>query len=441
MVAVTIAIPAYRTAFLPQAICSALTQTHTNFELLVSDDSPDHSVSELVGRFRDPRIRLIRGPRLGLVANSVHVWEQASHDLLKYLYDDDLLYPTAVSELAAALQARPACALAVCRRDIIDTWGRRLRSPPGFIGGDVAEFGRGVIARHLVTNLQNVLGEPTAMMLRRSAFPDASCLDNYAGFPIRHLIDVALQMNASERSITVALPATLAAFRQHHGQMSSLQGSPTFSAGLFEWEICLRGAVARGVVDPTAAAQGVPRLDALYQRFGEGYGEIDLLRRGLPQLHEQLAAGRTDTLTEEFRAHLDIARTWIEGRRSDPTAEMAGEGQAGSEAHEAGSRAQCWVDQISATSVAGWAWIPDAPEQRVRVEAESRGRVIGHAVANQVRPELVESRVGDGAYGFELRFYQPLTDGDSPELRFYGPEVAVMPIALPPGPATAERQL
>jgi glycosyltransferase involved in cell wall biosynthesis len=132
MTKITVGIPAFRTKFLLEAISSVLTQTCQDFELLISDDSPDNEVSDLVGRIRDPRIRLIQGPRKGLVANSAHVWENASAPLLKFLYDDDKLYPTALDELSSLIERDERFILAFSHRDVIDEFGRVIRRPQLF---------------------------------------------------------------------------------------------------------------------------------------------------------------------------------------------------------------------------------------------------------------------------------------------------------------------
>src|SRR5689334_5753558 len=140
MAQISVGIPAHKTAFLVQAISSVLSQTFTDFELLVSDDSPDGSVGDLVRRFQDPRIRLIEGPRQGAVANCVRLWEGASCDLLKYVYDDDLLYPTALADLAALLAKDPQYVFAFSRRVVIDEFGRVIRRPEAFVTDDWVWF-------------------------------------------------------------------------------------------------------------------------------------------------------------------------------------------------------------------------------------------------------------------------------------------------------------
>jgi GT2 family glycosyltransferase len=50
--------------------------------------------------------------------------------------------------------------------------------------------------------------------------------------------------------------------------------------------------------------------------------------------------------------------------------------------------------------VEGWAWAPDEPERRLRLEIVAAGRVIATITADKVREDLKAEGVGDGRYGF-----------------------------------------
>lgn len=50
----------------------------------------------------------------------------------------------------------------------------------------------------------------------------------------------------------------------------------------------------------------------------------------------------------------------------------------------------------------GWIWSPIDPQQRVVVEAVWNGRVVGTAIADKLRKDLLAAGIGDGAHGFEI---------------------------------------
>jgi len=314
MARITVGIPAYKTAYLAQAITSVLDQLFVDFELLISDDSPDGSVRQLVEGFDDPRIRLIEGPRKGLVANSVQLWDHASADLLKYLYDDDFLMPDCLAVMLGLIEARGGYSYAFCRRLIVNDAGDVLESPVTFSGDNPVQFDNAEIAGNLMHTLQNAIGEPTSLLIRRSAFGSARCLDSYMGLPIRHLIDIAFYMNAAGRGRCIGVPHHLAAFRMHPDQVSAGRGAPAYSAALFEWEIFLRGAAQAGVAPPEDVVGAAPRLELIYGMFERAYPELAAFRAGLPNLETAARAGRRDLLTDDFRAQVAAAGAAIDAR-------------------------------------------------------------------------------------------------------------------------------
>ena len=112
---VSIAIPAYKSTFLSEAIRSALNQDYTNLELIVVDDCSPDDIKDIVNNFRDPRITYIRNT-VNLGHDSVaHNWnkclELAKGDFFILLCDDDLLFPNMVSTMLGLAQAHPECGM------------------------------------------------------------------------------------------------------------------------------------------------------------------------------------------------------------------------------------------------------------------------------------------------------------------------------------------
>lgn len=314
MPVVTVAIPAYKPTYLADAISSVLRQDFGDYELLISDDRKDGSVKDVVSRFNDPRIKLLAGPGQGLVANSAFLWDRASSDFIKYLYDDDLLAPSAVRELFSALCRSEDCIYAFCNRLLIDGKGSVLDRPRVFQGDKGIRFEADRIPNFMMENIHNKVGEPSNILIRKSAFNDSRCLSEFAGLPIRHLIDVAFYMNAGLVGPCVGIPQHLAAFRRHEEQVSSRTQAPAFSAGVFEWEIFLRGSVQLGLVAPSAALKGVPRLEHVYKIYSGRFEELQVLSQGLPSLRDSLEAGATSVITQQFRDDLQLAHRLIAQR-------------------------------------------------------------------------------------------------------------------------------
>jgi glycosyltransferase involved in cell wall biosynthesis len=107
-----------------------------------------------------------------------------------------------------------------------------------------------------------------------------------------------------------------------------------------------------------------------------------------------------------------------------PMADAAERSSAASEG--AINKIQGAVDSLTRWGATGWAWMPAAPDQAVPIDAVLDGKVIGRAVANQMRRDLARRVKGSGKYGFTLSFERAVTGDNAPELRALGPEGATV---------------
>ena len=88
---VSICIPTYnRAGMVGKAIGSALDQTYPNIEVIVVDNASTDSTAEVVGGFKDARLRFVRNERnLGLFGNFNRCIELASGEYVHILHSDD----------------------------------------------------------------------------------------------------------------------------------------------------------------------------------------------------------------------------------------------------------------------------------------------------------------------------------------------------------------
>lgn len=75
------------------------------------------------------------------------------------------------------------------------------------------------------------------------------------------------------------------------------------------------------------------------------------------------------------------------------------------------------IDHMTRRDAEGWAWFPSAPELTVQIDAVLDGKVIGRALANQLRPELAWHGIGTGRYGFSIDFNEPVMGARAPEFQ------------------------
>ena len=72
----SITIPAYKAAFLPEAIESCLAQTYSDFELIVVDDASPEDIAGIVHRYEDRRIKYYRNEHNYGAINVVENWNR-----------------------------------------------------------------------------------------------------------------------------------------------------------------------------------------------------------------------------------------------------------------------------------------------------------------------------------------------------------------------------
>lgn len=96
VVRITVGLITYnRPEFLREAVCSVLQQSFKNFELIISNDYSEISVTtESLGIGNDPRIRIVNQEHnLGEIKNMNYLLEIAQGEWFVWLADDDLLHP------------------------------------------------------------------------------------------------------------------------------------------------------------------------------------------------------------------------------------------------------------------------------------------------------------------------------------------------------------
>ncbi len=122
---VTIGLPAYKTDFLEDAINSVLTQTFTEFELLILNDNPQSDeLKKILSQFEDKRIRIIENKENIGRKNIVDCWNkllnETNTEFFVLFSDDDLYKPFFLEELFNLSQIHRDTNLFHCRVQIID---------------------------------------------------------------------------------------------------------------------------------------------------------------------------------------------------------------------------------------------------------------------------------------------------------------------------------
>jgi glycosyltransferase involved in cell wall biosynthesis len=144
---------------LQEALDSVLGQTLEDFELVVVDDGSRDGTPAMLARCRDPRVRVVRQERLGLVAALNRAIEESGAPYLARMDADDVSLPRRLALQIELLERTPEAALVVPAVDVIDADGAErgcILPPP-----DHDAFMRRLLLRNPITH--------GAVMLRASA--------------------------------------------------------------------------------------------------------------------------------------------------------------------------------------------------------------------------------------------------------------------------------
>ena len=227
---VSICLPTYNGGkHLRESVDSILGQTHPDFELVIVDDcSTDDSIdiAESYGRL-DSRVRVVVNDRnLGLVEN----WNRSvflSHgEWIKFVFQDDRISPDCLRRMLAVATSSKM-PIVSCARDFIFEPGTSAetrqfyldhqaqirtsyRNSDRWSAQEVAETALRLIG-------QNLLGEPSAVLLHRNVFDRFGLFNPH----LASCCDLEYWIRVASNTGTIHIPDVLATFRVHAGSRST----------------------------------------------------------------------------------------------------------------------------------------------------------------------------------------------------------------------------
>lgn len=131
-VSISIILPAYKEKFLSQAIESILSQTYTDFELIVINDNPGSKIKSIVKHYIiDSRIHYYENEKnIGgkdLIGHWNNCIKYATGEYLVLASDDDVYEPSYLDEMVVLTKRYPNSDLYYCRIKYIDEQGQILQ--------------------------------------------------------------------------------------------------------------------------------------------------------------------------------------------------------------------------------------------------------------------------------------------------------------------------
>lgn len=251
---VSIVIPTHRPSHFRIALLCALSQTYANTEIIVSDNSGGEEVAALCARY--PQVQYRKNTNGKIASNIAQPLTLARGQFIKYLFDDDLIYPHCIDSMIGWLDqfdtpTRDSIGLVTSTRHLIDDNSicfREVREP-GITATSLMQ-GRQVTHRILTTQ-NNFIGEFSTILFRREVVDlenPESIFQIYGEDFSLGLIDVPLYLLILQNANMLYIPHALSAFRKHSGGGSDVTTNPGFHHAVSDWFRLILGADRAGLL-------------------------------------------------------------------------------------------------------------------------------------------------------------------------------------------------
>ncbi|MGV7222920.1 MAG: glycosyltransferase family 2 protein [Nitrospinales bacterium] len=229
MVPISVCIPVYNGEdYLKECLNSVINQSFRNFEVIVVDDQSSDASFEIARKYgdQDDRVRIFQNEQnLNLVNNWNRCIELSRGEWIKFVFQDDLIELDCLEKMMKFAMLERS--MIVCRRKIIfdnvshiikrtfDQYSRQM-SIDSVLQGQ-SDIGPNDFCNAVLDNLgYNFIGEPTSVMVHRSAFDKVGRFNS----EFIQLSDLELFSRIGCNFGLRYIPETLATFRVHSKAMS-----------------------------------------------------------------------------------------------------------------------------------------------------------------------------------------------------------------------------
>lgn len=158
--------------FIAGAVNSALSQTFSDFELIIVDDASQDNTETIIRQFKDPRIKFVKNERnLGPIGNFNKCLSLADADFIVFLHADDMLKPNMLEKSYNLLKNNAEIGFSFSPCEIIDENNKYLYLNKPFAENFILP-GEEMYKRHLYCNF----------VLFPSVLVRKKCLEAVKGF-------------------------------------------------------------------------------------------------------------------------------------------------------------------------------------------------------------------------------------------------------------------
>ncbi|MCR5849036.1 MAG: glycosyltransferase [Lachnospiraceae bacterium] len=223
---VSICIPTHeRPDFFKEALDSAVSQTYSNIEIIISDNSEDDRTEKIIRKYQEKysNIKYLRNPGVSAGINWNICWDNISKEseYVNFLMDDDLFNKDKIAVMVNYFLAFPQLSLVTSYRQLIDKNknplpDRECNKPVINNSGIIDRKNAGKL---FFANCINWIGEPTTVLVKRELLGDRIWGGWYG--KEKYLIDdYMLWLRLLEMGDMAYITYPLSYYRQHESNSS-----------------------------------------------------------------------------------------------------------------------------------------------------------------------------------------------------------------------------
>lgn len=214
---VSVLIPTYnRCDLFSLALKSVLEQDYPNLEIIVSDDGTNDETEKYIQPYlKDKKLNITYKHHKNFTFEKNWLWllENFHGEYFNFLMDDDLFAPNKISRMVSGYIINPNVSLVTSYRQFIDINGKYIMSAAPLADEDTIFDGKYIIKKTLYS-LSNFIGEPTTVLLHKSA---KSIMQGYVQ-ENSAIIDLKTSLKILEKGDLLYIREPLSFFRIHDNQ-------------------------------------------------------------------------------------------------------------------------------------------------------------------------------------------------------------------------------
>jgi glycosyltransferase involved in cell wall biosynthesis len=232
---VSICIPTYNGAiYIEEAMQSAISQTYSNLEIIVSDDASKDGTLAIIERFKSKTkipITIVTHKPQGIGANWNNSIRHSKGQYIKFLFQDDVLLPNCIATMMTMAIEYPNAGLIYSKRTFIcENITSEIEQFIAYYGPihrhwDNLEVKQGVLSgkRYLkdkafLNSPKNKIGEPTNVLLKKECFDTISFFSE----TLQQTLDSNYWYRVMRKYDIAFIDEILVKFRLHDNQTSSI---------------------------------------------------------------------------------------------------------------------------------------------------------------------------------------------------------------------------